>query len=153
MKKLFTVLAFALAIPGMAAQKNCGDVFPNDGVKSSMGLDGAKCVQSKMKNPNGDVTIKVKVSKDNATFKFKMEGTLFYADGSKKPTDTLIECEDVGRGISWECSFKALKNGKWMTENKTLGVNTIYSSFFALLSAQDQNYLFNGYLPWAQGDY
>lgn len=34
----------------MAAQKPCGEVFPNLGLKASLGVDGSHCVVSKFKN-------------------------------------------------------------------------------------------------------
>ena len=66
MKKHTTILIVLLSAAVMAAQKPCGEVFPNAGIKATLGLDGSRCVVSKVKNESAEVTSKFMVSQDHS---------------------------------------------------------------------------------------
>lgn len=151
MRKMLVTLALALAIPGMAAQKNCAEVFPNDGVQSNMGLDGARCIQARIKNGNGDAVVKLKVSQDNSWFKFSSRGELYSEGGVTKPYNTDIKCEDVGAGITFECETKIRDaNGKVINKETAKIMSARFPQLFQVFSRIDLNYVFKGMLPWEQ---
>ena len=49
MKKITIFLLIVLSVAAMAAQKPCGEVFSNVGIKTTLGIDGSRCVLSKVK--------------------------------------------------------------------------------------------------------
>ena len=67
MKKLTIIFVAIFSVMAMAAQKPCSEVFPQCGLKATLGVDGSRCVVSKVKKENYNETMKIMVSEDNST--------------------------------------------------------------------------------------
>lgn len=143
MKKLTFLLIAILSILAMAAQKPCGEVFPNAGIKATLGLDGSRCVVSILKGESGEVTSKFMVSQDHSLIRIETKSRSI-KDGKKENHYANIRCEDVGAGQRFECDLDRddFKGKKIFTPLHLLG------TFQTLASDIDIQYLFDGQYPW-----
>ncbi len=152
MKKLTIILITVLSFLAMAAQKPCGEAFPDIGLKSKLGLDGSRCIVSKFKSDGGEIIMKYMMSHDNSMFTAVQEGWRLKND--KKVTfEAVMKCEDVGAGQVFECNTTIVENGKRLPDETGKKYSVVkLSRLFAGSSAVDIRYLFNGYAPWEYAD-
>lgn len=149
MKKITIVLIAALSVMAMAAQKPCGEVFPNAGLKATLGVDGSRCVLSKVKEKDRGVTTKIMVSHDNSVITLDMDMWVIN-DGEKNTRRSLIKCEDVGAGQRFECEIDATYTNGETKKIKDIINSIALGKFFNLaqVSLVDLRYLFGGLAPW-----
>jgi len=148
MKKLTLILIAILSVFVMAAQKPCGEVFPNAGIKATLGLDGSRCTVSKFKNERIELIGKFMVSQDNSFIRIDLH-TKTLKDEKKDNTYFIAKCEDVGAGQRFECEMDKLVKGKPVHETSVVNLQMLRSFFqFGTVSNTDVHYLFGGPAPW-----
>ncbi len=150
MKKLTIIFIVVLAVAVMAAQKPCSEVFPNAGIKATLGLDGSRCIVSKVKEQNREMTAKFMISHDNS---FITANINFWVikDEVKQTYYARFKCEDVGAGQRFECETETNANAEResIERNGILFSKDIQSFFnMAQVSVNDLYYLFGGPAPW-----
>lgn len=143
MKKHTTILIVLLSAAVMAAQKPCGEVFPNASIKATLDHNGSRCAVSKIKNESAEVTSKFMVSQDHSLIRIESKAWNL-KDGKRENHYAIIKCEDVGAGQRFECDIDRddFKGKKILTPLHLLG------SFQTLASNIDIQYLFDGQYPW-----
>lgn len=148
MKKLSIVLVAVLSVITMAAQKPCGDVFPNAGIKATLGVDGSRCVVSKVKEKDRGMTTKIMVSQDNSLITLDMDMWVM-KDGEKDTRRIRLKCEDVGAGQRFECEQEVNTHGESKKNTDITSSKTLWNFFnLAQVSKVDLGYLFGGPAPW-----
>ena len=148
MKKLTFLLIAILSILAMAAQKPCGEVFPNLGLKASLGVDGSRCVVSKFKNERIELIGKFMVSQDNSFIRIDIH-TKTLKDEKKDNTYFIAKCEDVGAGQRFECEMDKIVKGEPVHETSVVNLQVLGGFFqFGTVSNTDLHYLFGGPAPW-----
>lgn len=149
MKKCTIILIVIQSVVAMAAQKPCGEIFPNAGLKATLGLDGSRCVLSKVKEIDRGVTTKIMVSQDNSVITLDMDIWVIN-DGEKNTRRSLIKCEDVGAGQRFECVIEATYTNGEVKKITDITNSIALAKFFNLaqVSMVDLRYLFGGLAPW-----
>lgn len=148
MKKLTFLLIAILSILAMAAQKPCGEVFPNLGLKASLGVDGSRCVVSKFKNEQIELIGKFMVSQDNSFIRIDLRLKTL-KDEKKDNTYFIAKCEDVGAGQRFECEMDKIVKGEPVHETSVVNLQVLGGFFqFGTVSNTDLHYLFGGPAPW-----
>lgn len=144
MKKLTIIFVAIFSVMAMAAQKPCGEVFPNLGLKASLGVDGSRCVVSKFKNEQIELIGKFMVSQDNSFIRIDLR-----AKTLKDNTYFIAKCEDVGAGQRFECEMDKIVKGEPVHETSVVNLQVLGGFFqFGTVSNTDLHYLFGGPAPW-----
>ena len=148
MKKITIVLIAVLSVAAMAAQKPCGEVFSNVGIKTTLGIDGSRCVLSKVKEKDRGMTTKIIVSQDNSVIALDMDMWVMN-DGVKDTRRIRLKCEDVGAGQRFECEQEVNTHGETKKNTDITSSKTLWKFFnLAQVSTVDLRYLFGGPAPW-----
>ena len=149
MKKLTIIFVAIFSVMAMAAQKPCSEVFPNAGIKATLGVDGSRCVVSKVKKENYNETMKIMVSEDNSTITVMLNSSKTN-NGEKETNTGFLNCEDVGAGQRFECEGYHETNGN-RSPDKGIYNLAFIKNLFVGTSTNDIHYLFGGPAPWEMG--